>query len=150
MCPRASVTCLLASSVQLPRSRHVMLALPLPAAPPSAVIWPPPIHPLTVLCLTSTTLWVTKATECVSLLFLLDFPLTLLPPFPSLLSFRQCLFRLPSHLPGCGSLFSQRFPLCFRWLVLLHVPPLAFSSHTASLCSVSLSPLWSQLLLKNG
>lgn len=151
MCPRASVTCLLASSVQLLRSRHVMLALPLPAASPPAVTWPPPIHPLTVRCLTSTTLpelpkllsvshscsyW-TSHWHCCH-----PFPLCCLSDSVSsgfLHTFQAAGLYFPRGSPSSSAGWCSS--MSHLWLSLLTLPPFV---------QWPLSPLWSQLLFKNG
>lgn len=141
-CPLASVTGLLASAVQLLRNRYVMLALTLPTASPSGVIWPPS-HPSTdsLVPHVNNSLWATKATERISLLLLLDLPLTLLPSFPpqtSSLSFQTVSFPAsftPFRL--WGSIFPEVPPL----LPLAGAPPCPISSFLFSHCLPLLSGL---------
>ena len=131
--------------------QYMMLALTLPTAFPSAVIWPS-YHPPTdsLVPEVNNSLWVIKATECISLLFPLHFSLTLLPSFPSqrylFAVFSESVFSSLLHsFQAVASLLSQKFLLFFCGLVFLHVPSLALSSHMVPLAQWSLSPPWSQL-----
>lgn len=155
-CPLASVTGLLASAAQLLRNGYVMLALTLPTASPSAVIWLPS-HPSTesLVPQVNSSLWATKATERISLLLLLDFPLTLLPTFPpqTYLSLSSQTVSFPASFTPFR-LWVSIFPEVPPLLPLAGAPPCPISSFLFSHCLPLLSGLSHhrrvQLLLKNG